>query len=42
MLGKTPVPTEKEVGWDPDPFWTSAKHKNLLFLLVFKSQIFQP
>jgi hypothetical protein len=42
ILGKTPVPTEKEVGGDPDPFWTFAKQKNLLFLLVFKLPIFQP
>jgi hypothetical protein len=42
LLRKTPIPTEKEVGWDPDPFWTFAKQKNLLLLLVFRPQIFQP
>jgi hypothetical protein len=42
MLGKTPIAAEKEAGWDPDPFWTFATQKNLLFLLVFKPQIFQP
>jgi len=41
-LGKTCLPTEKELDWDPGPFWTFAKQKNLLFLLVFKPWIFQP
>jgi len=41
-LRKTRLPTKKELDWDPGPFWTFAKQKNLLFLLVFKPQIFQP
>lgn len=41
-LRKNRLPTEKEIDWDPGPFWTFAKQKNLLFLLVFKPRIFQP